>query len=50
MVGLFAIGKFKRATILVNSGGLAFSEFGGVNIESVSTIDNPVQACAFDLA
>ena len=25
MVGLFAIGKFKRATILVNSGGLTFS-------------------------
>lgn len=49
MLGLFTVGKFKRATVLFNEGGRSFSEVTGLNIEEVATIDNPMQVCAFDL-
>lgn len=48
MLGLFSVGKFKRASVLMNNGGLSFGVVGGLNIEEVSSIDNPVQLCAFD--
>lgn len=48
MVGLFSVGKFKRATVLLNSGGKVFHTVDGLNIEAVSGVDNPVQVCPFD--
>jgi hypothetical protein len=33
MLGLFTVGKFRRATALVNNGYLSFEELGGLNIE-----------------
>ena len=48
LLGLFSIKNFKKASILINHGDATFGLFDVPNIEEITSIVRPTQACIFD--